>query len=103
MAHRRALEGGLLDLGGNETAPPPAHRAVARLFLNTLTYASAACLLRHTGLLPSDKAGLSSVVNVAQQKNGALVACSGVMQPSWANDHVVCEGKLCLDGSSELL
>ena len=40
------------------------------------------------------KTGLSSVVNATRRKTSALVACSGVVQPSWANDHAVYEGKL---------
>ena len=43
------------------------------------------------------KTGLSSVVNATRRKISALVACSGVVQPSWANDHAVYEGKLPSD------
>ena len=43
------------------------------------------------------KTGLSSIVNATPRKTSALVACSGVVQPSWANDHAVYEGKLPSD------
>ena len=63
------------------------------LFCMDCHYNVRTCSLNIQSLLVC-KSGLSSVVNATRRMTSALVACSGVVQPSWANDHAVYEGKL---------
>ena len=66
------------------------------LFCMDCHYNVRTCSLNIQSLLVC-KTGLSSVVNATRRMTSALVACSGVVQPSWANDHAVYEGKFPSD------